>query len=331
MVFDGVLSRRPLTASDRDQELFATLPALDALRAAKAFGLNAYVGGGPGSGKTTLLRRMEHECGGEAVFVRAEPVGSATELLAAIAAAVGPPGEAPTPFSDTELDVASVFDALDRWHKMPGRPHWVLVDGADPEYIRVLFGRYRDSMWDIPLLWMVACRASAPPPPADSFFDRILRLGPWTETDIQKLIKSRVPRWDADRRNQVASILAPATPAQAMLALQALVSARNPATLLQSVADERQRAKVLPERLHRLYEALNLAGPAHAGDTRLLDAVNVSRSRVAHGLNELEQTGIVTAEREGRRVHYTTRLHPLLSGASEREAVSMEAARVHDT
>ena len=169
MVFDGVLSRRPLTASERDQELFAMVPALDVLRDAEKFGFNVYLGGGPGSGKTTLLRRFEYEHCGAAVFVRAEPAGSATKLLEAVAAAVGPQGAAPVSMSDTELDVATVFEALDRWQEVPGRPRVVLVDGADDEQIRLLFGRYRDSMWDLPLTWVVASRGAAPPPPADSF------------------------------------------------------------------------------------------------------------------------------------------------------------------
>lgn len=302
------------------------VPALGVLRDAHRFGFNAYIGGGPGSGKTTLLRRMEYELCGEAVFVRAEPARSATELLTAIATAVGPPGGTPPSLSDTELDVASVFAALDRWQDVPGRPRVVLVDGPDYEHIRVLFGRYRDSMWDLPLKWMVACRASAPPPPADSFFDRASLLDPWGDAEIRELIELRIPKWRNDWCDEVASVLAPATPAQAMLALQALVLSRDKSGLLGSVADDRSRATMLPHRLRALYETLNLAGPAHAGDPRLVTAMNVSRSRVAHGLNELELLGFVKAERDGRRVRYRTRLHSLLDGLSGREAASTGAS-----
>ena len=72
---ERVMSRRPLTASERDQELFAMVPEMGVLRRAERLGLNVYVGGGPGSGKTTLLRRVEHEYPGAAVFARAEPAG----------------------------------------------------------------------------------------------------------------------------------------------------------------------------------------------------------------------------------------------------------------
>ena len=45
------LSRRPLTASARDQEFFIPGPELDQLRGAVRLGLNVYIGGGPGSGQ----------------------------------------------------------------------------------------------------------------------------------------------------------------------------------------------------------------------------------------------------------------------------------------
>ena len=303
------------------------VPALGVLRDAEKFGFNVYLSGGPGSGKTTLLRHFEYEFCGAAVFVRAEPAASATELLQAVAVAVGPlGGAAPVSMGDTELDVAAVFDALDRWQDMPGRPRVVLVDGADDEQVRVLFGRYRDSIWDLPLTWMVASRGTGPPPPADSFFDRVARLAPWTSAQLRELVELRIPEWRADWGDEVASILAPASPSRAMLALQALVLSRNPTDTLRSIAAERQRAKGLPRRLRDLYDALNQAGSAHAGDERLLDAVDVSRSRIAHGLNELETMGFVTAERNGRRVLYATNLHLLLLGAAGQEAAGPGAA-----
>ena len=106
VVSELMMSRRPLTASERDQELFAMVPEMGVLRGAERLGLNVYVGGGPGSGKTTLLRRVEHEYPGAAVFARAEPAGSASGLLEAIASAVMPPLSVRTRLAGTELDVS---------------------------------------------------------------------------------------------------------------------------------------------------------------------------------------------------------------------------------
>jgi len=166
VVLDRAMSRRSLTASKRDQELFAMVPEMEVLRGAQEFGLNVYVGGGPGSGKTTLLRRVEHEYPGAAVFARAEPARSASGLLEAIASAVGPPLTVRTRLAGTELDVrlleATLSGVLGDWEDADEaqRPRLVLVDGADEEQIRVLFGRYRDSLWDLPLTWIVAGRRS---------------------------------------------------------------------------------------------------------------------------------------------------------------------------
>ena len=315
---DHSLNRRPLTVSERDQELFAIVPELDVLRGAERFGLNVYVGGGPGSGKTTLLRRFEYEYRGVAVFARAEPAESASGLLEAIASAVRAPLRVERSVTGTELDVrfieAVLSIELGGWEDEAERPRVVLVDGADDEQIRVLFGRYRDTMWDVPLTWVVAGRRNSPPPPADAFFDRVVRLAPWPREQIRELIESRVPRWSAEWCDEVASILAPATPSQALLDLQTLVLSVNQTDLLQSLADERAEASRLPGRLRDLYDALSQSGPTHAGDEWLLDALGVSRSRVVHGLKELESLGLVRAERDGRRVRYTSRLYSQLAG-----------------
>ena len=209
---------------------------------------------------------------------------------------------------------------------VPATLHPTLTRRADEEQIRVLFGRYRDSLWDLPLTWIVAGRRSAPPPPADAFFDRVLKLAPWPLEQIQELIGLRVPQWPADWSDEVASILAPATPLQALLDLQTLVLSSNQTELLQWLSDERAQASSLPGRLRGLYEALNQAGPTHAGDEWLLDALGVSRSRVVHGLKELESLGLVRGERDGRRVRYTSRRYSLLAGILGPEAAGRAAA-----
>lgn len=327
---DRSLSRRPLTASKRDQELFAMVPELDVLRGAEKLGLNVYVGGGPGSGKTTLLRRIKYECPRIAVFARANSTESASGLLDAIGDALTAPRAMPYPATDTELDVQRLETVLSGtladWEDEEQRPRMVLVDGASDEQIRVLFGRYRDTIWDLPLTWIVAGRRSAPPPPSDAFFDRVVRLAPWPRERVKQLIELRVPQWPARACDDVAGILAPATPTRALLDLQALVLTRDRPELLQSFVDERAQASRLPGRLRDLYEVLNQAGPTHAGDEWLLESLGVSRSRIVHSLKELEALGMVRAERDGRRVLYTSRLHSLVSGVLGPEAAGRAAA-----
>ena len=208
----------------------------------------------------------------------------------------------------------------------------VLVDGADDEQVRVLFGRYRDTMWELPFTWVVTGTRSAPPRPADAFFDRVVHLAPWPREQVRELIGSRVPQWPADWCDEVASILAPATPAQALLDLQTLVLSGKQSELLQWLAEERDLVANLPGRLRDLYEALNQSGPTHAGDEWLLDALGVSRSRIVHGLKELESLDLLQAERDGRRVRYSSRRYSMLAGvlgpnAAGKAAADLAAAR----
>ncbi len=326
------LSRRPLTASARDQQFFIAGSELDQLRGAVRLGLNVYVGGGPGSGKTTLLRRIEHECGSAAVFVRAEPSSSATTLLDEVARAIRQPGDSrpsrrPT---DTELDVRYLEDvlshAIDSWGDESEPPEVVLVDGAVREHLHVLFGRYRDALWELPLTWIVASRLASPPRPADAFFDRSIQLDPWPIRRIQRLIETRMPDWSAGWCADVAATLGPATPTQALLDLQSLALGGDQTALIAALADDRSQVAELPDRLRKFYAALCQAGPTHAGDEWLLETAGVTRSRVVHWLKELEALGLVEAERDGRRVNYTARRYSYLSKLLGNQAASRAAS-----
>ncbi len=325
-MYDGQLNRRPLSSSELDQEQFAMVPEVGALRNAEQFQFNIYIGGETGSGKTTLLRHMEYFRRGSTVFVRAEETETPAQLVAAIASAINPADSSQVNIGETELDVATIHEALQKRRELPGYPRLVLVDGANPEQVQTLFGRFRDSLWDLPLTWIVACNRGAPLPPADAFFDQVIRLSPWPKEQIRDLIDKRIEqwvptwRWREDWRELVASVLAPASPLRTILTLQAMVQSRDPVKLLDSLKTERRQTEALPERLRSIYEALNGIGPVHAGDEQLMDAVGVTRSRIVHSLKELEEMGMVEAKRDGRRVYYTSLLNSLLSGTATLDA-----------
>ena len=86
----------------------------------------------------------------------------------------------------------------------------------------------------------------------------------------------------------VAAILGPAPPTQALLDLQSLALGGDQTALIAALADDRSRVAELPDRLRKFYLALCQAGPTHAGDEWLLEAVGVTRPRVVHWLKELE-------------------------------------------
>ena len=332
------LSRRPLTASARDQQFFIPGPELDQLRGAVKLGLNVHIGGGPGSGKTTLLRRLEREFGSTTKFVRADPSSSATMLLNEVARAIMHPDETiawgrPT---GTELDVryleTELGYAVSSWSDEPERPAVVLVDGVDREHLQVLFGRYRDALWDLPLTWIVASSFSSPPRPADAFFDRSIELEPWPVGRVRRLVETRMPDWSAEWCADVAETLGPTTPTQALLDLQSLALGGNHSALIAALAADRLQVEELPDRLRKFYAALCQAGPTHAGDEWLLETAGVTRSRVVHWLKELEELGLVESERDGRRVNYTARRYSHLakllgSRAASRAASDQDAVR----
>ena len=238
--------------------------------------------------------------------------------------------------TDTELDVwyldAKLGYAIRSWSDESERPAVVLVDGVALEHLHVLFGRYRDALWELPLTWIVASSRSRPPRPADAFFDRSIELEPWPVGRVQRLVETRMPDWSAEWCTDVAETLGPTTPTQALLDLQSLALGGNHSALIAALAADRLQVEELPDRLRKFYAALCQTGPTHAGDEWLLEAAGVTRSRVVHWLKELEALGLVESERDGRRVNYTARRYSYLSRllgsrAASRAASDQDAVR----
>lgn len=190
---DRVLSRRPLTASSRDQTLFIEPPELEAVLSSINIRTNVFVSGGPGSGKTTLARHIEAGPSA-AVVVQAEWEATVVGLISAIAQAVsGGDWTIEDRAPGTERDVKEIGDALAARSKDELPVEVVVVDGADDEQVRVLFGRYRDALWELPVTWVVTSRSRAPEPPADAFFDQVIELAPWGQERLSQLARLRAP------------------------------------------------------------------------------------------------------------------------------------------
>lgn len=305
---ERVLSRRPLTASSRDQKLFVESPEHDRAIAAITMGTNVFISGTPGSGKTTLAHRIASEVDG-AVIVKAEWAETVPELIGAITNAVsGQSNSGPTyddPNTRTERSVAAVGDAL-RTQTGEGLPvKVVVIDGIDAAQLAVLFGRFRDALWELQLTWVVTSRSKAPEPPADAFFDTVITIAPWESKQLADLARRRVPDVSSGFV-EIIETIAPTTPANAIRVLQTYLSAADPTELINQLRAERDQVETLPGRLQDLYDALRSLGAVSASDQRLAVAVGVSRSRLTHGLKELEELGLVHAEREGKKVLYRT-------------------------
>ena len=306
------LSRRPLTASAADQAMFVDRAAeTEAISSAIDLGLNTFVTGPAGSGKTSMLRHLQRRFDGyEAVvvYVNLEAARSIGRALGSIAREVNPDtGARRSRFTmvEDETDLVVVEDAVAA--RVGSRPLVLLADGASVEVATVLFGRYRDRLWDRSpqVRWVVASRHRFPPPPADAFFDRVVELGPFPPLVGADLLKRRVPETSAETRRQVAAAVGAAQPVLWMMVAQRLaLASEEPDTIITTLAAQRAASQQLTSRLRTLYETIRELGPVHAGDRQLLERVRASRPWVVTGLKELEKSGLVRSERDSRRVLY---------------------------
>ena len=306
------LSRRPLTASAADQAMFVDRAAeTEAINSAIGLGLNTFVTGPAGSGKTSMLRHVQRRLDGyEAVvvYVNLEAARSIGRALGSIAREVNPDtGARRSRFAmvEDETDLVVVEEAVAA--RVGSRPLVLLADGASVEVATVLFGRYRDRLWDRSpqVRWVVASRHRFPPPPADAFFDRVVELGPFPPRVGADLLEKRVPETSAEVRRELAEAVGAAQPVfWVMVAQRLALASEDPDTITATLAAQRAASEELTSRLRTLYETIRELGPVHAGDRELLERVRASRPWVVTKLKELEKSGLVRSERDSRRVLY---------------------------
>jgi DNA-binding transcriptional ArsR family regulator len=317
-----LLGQRPLTASDADHELFADRgPELQRVRRALDLGLNAYVHGSPGSGRTSFLRQVQRGKP-EARYVRLHGFEALVERLDEIErtledkAVLERYGPAPLleplrAFSGKVVKVSS--DPLRNLRKAvgpigSGQRRIVLVDDLGHKECHELFGRLRDELWELPIQWVVTGSVASLDPPADTFFDAVVELSLLDHHGLRDLVRSRAASGTPEERDllmsradSVIDNVAPCTPRRALSVLRDLCLSDDLAEATGQLADLQSARSSLKPTANRLIDALIHYGPAHAGDTRLLEEVGVTRSRVVQLLAELQADGLVTAQREGRR------------------------------
>ncbi len=313
MADKNLLSSRPLGSTALDREFYLRRPALDnRLARAISQGFNTLVVGDRGMGKTSLLRHhhgLLQEQEKPVVYIDAALAQSALRLLELIRHELG---LSPV-LSEAARERFQVALALGLGGANPdtmllrtvralkGAPEGtvIMVDGVpSAEDGHLLFGRLRDELWELGYVWVVACdttqQQSLLAPPADVFFEAIVRIEPLGPNEQRSLLERRVIDPD-DLRALIDASRAPRD--LLALAREAVLDGRSVDEVLKRRRDQVARAEQVSSAAARTLSVLAaLDRPVSASDPELLAALGVSRPRAQSMLSELVEHGLVTKE-----------------------------------
>lgn len=329
-----MLSGRPLLDTRADAPLFVDRDdVLADLRRAIAAELNVILLGARGAGKSSLLRRVAYELrelrAHRIEFVDAGPAGDdAGALLSLIAdRLVGPDtvimratsrltagGDPHVP-----LDLVATVDRLrgelprqmaavpgdadgPAWD--PGLPVVVIVDGAPPSPAHTLFGKLRDELWTLPVVWVVSGdekqRGNYLRPPADAFFDVQLTLQPLAPAAAVDLLRRRLDKDDRLTSDELRQIVASTDRTPRAVLQAARRHLLDPSSTGHEARGRREAAlrelAELGRPAHMLVAELQArGGAASASDDGLQSALGWTRPRLVQLFKELEKRNLVVA------------------------------------
>lgn len=332
-----MLQGRPLYDNPSDLKYFVTPAEWDPIMRALQRGNNTLVYGPRGAGKTTLLRQVQlalRNNDEHAVFVDAAAVSDPYELVlrirdalkgrpgalkSAIPAAAleqvfgdpsPPPGGASRLLYDTLLSLGEDIE-----------PAVVLLDASTaPSALYGIFGRMRDTVWQLPHHWLVAIddgdRATALKPPADAFFDTVTALEPFSIERLLDALHKRTDELPPTLMSQIAADARGNLRAAIRAANDALVDGTDPADELSARARLLDTAAQLGRPQGMLMAELLDLGQASPSDEVLLSRLGLTRARVSTLLQQLLDAGLVDsgAERSDGPGRPRTIYRPALRG-----------------
>lgn len=329
---------RPLAQSRADQRRFVNRVAetRELIRAVGS-GQPALVLGAAGSGRTTLLNHVAWRLASgdepvESVLVPGELAQDPAQLLGVLVARVQRvvvPGTAPSrwlddlraltmpdgPFGQV-VQPAILMELVDLLGERlaAGGPMCLMVDGIAPAVAHGVFGGLRNELWGLDgARWVVAGDLGAEPlyrePPADAFFERVVRLAPLSDAEAAELLRAHEPGL-SDHQLQEAVAVGRGNPQRLLRAAADLQAGRAPAvSAIDALAD--QAAGLAGPLAGALVQYIAAHGPVSASDPRLLSQLGVSRARISQLLRQLESAGLLETLEEqpelGRRGRPTRR------------------------
>lgn len=314
-----MLQGRPLYDNPSDLKYFVTPPEWDPIVRALEHGNNALIYGARGAGKTTFLRQLQlafRNNGEQVVFVDAAAVTDPYELVlrirdalkgrpgalrggvpaAALEQVLGdpspPPGGASRLLYDTLLSLGQDVE-----------PTVVLLDAsAAASAVYGIFGRMRDTVWQLPHRWLLAIddgdRASALKPPADAFFDTVSALEPFSTERLLAVLHKRTDELPPALVSEIAADARGNPRAAIRAANDALVHGTDPSDELSACARLLDTAAQLGRPQGMLMAELLDLGQASPSDEVLLSRLGLTRARVSTLLQQLHEAGLVESSAE---------------------------------
>lgn len=309
------LRGRPLLDTRLDRPLYLHRPIHDEVLRALQHHNNVLVLGRRGAGKTTLLHQVAADMratGTDAVEVEGRLAASGADLIRLIRSRLLPSNGQPRSYDMTRRELLSDVDAKSRWDEtgevqeplevlaeladdLGEEPRVVLCDEPAPGVAHTLFGRLRDELWRLPITWVVtgndADEAAFLTPPADAFFERVLRIPDLTEDEQARLLELRADTEPVDR--QLAGDRG-ATPRELLHVTRAVLEGATDArSATQAIAELDARASALGRPAAMAYAELRSLGPVSASDQRFLDRLGWTRERAVQVLNRMEAEGVL--------------------------------------
>lgn len=319
-----VASARPLSDNRIDAELFTGRgDQVAAALAAVDHGLNTLVTGARGSGRSSFLRHVAYQQRTRqpdrpVVFVDAGLGEETADVLALVAERLAGP-ESTREHSWNRQSVFSgrivqhpseagrLLTHLDRmrahleeedpegqaFFTLPGL---VCLDNLPASQAHQLFGRLRDELWSVPLLWIVGAdedhTAAFLEPPADAFFEHRVNLPPLAADDARQLLARRLPDAPLHVVEALAQSHAPATPRQLLAAARRATSNEHSTAVV--IDASTRAAHVLGRPAAMLVaEMQSRDSGVSASDEELLRRLGWTRARAAQVLRQLEGAGLV--------------------------------------
>jgi len=310
-----MLQGRPLYDTPTDHRYFVAPPQWETIRRTLARGNNVLIHGERGLGKTTMLRQLElalREEDQPAAFVDAAAVAEPLELVNRVRDALTgrpgtlrsrgsvtatfvndpspPPAGASRQLQDTLIGLAD--------DDVPATT--ILVDAsASPHALYGVFGRMRDTVWQLPHHWVVTIDdgdyATALAPPADAFFDTTVALQRRSAHDLREILERRTDELPRETLARIAED-ARGNPRTAIRAAnETLVNGEDATASLGERARLVDRASGLGRPHAQLMAELLDLGQASPSDETLLDRLGLKRARVNTLLQQLHDAGLVNS------------------------------------